>query len=48
MALVTIVMLIERQYACPTHIYGLDPSLRNDLRSAPGARGEMPVYGDHS
>ena len=38
MALVTIVMLIERLFACPTDIYGMEPSLRNDLRSAPGAQ----------
>jgi hypothetical protein len=46
MALVTIVMLIERLFACPTHIYGLDPSLRM-ICDQRGCRGEMPVYGDH-
>ena len=35
MALVTIVVLLERQYACPTDIYGMEPSVQNDLRSAP-------------
>jgi hypothetical protein len=34
---VTIVMLIERVFSCPTHTYGLDPSLRIYLRSAMGA-----------
>jgi len=29
MALVTIVVLLERQYACPTDIYAMEPSVRN-------------------